>query len=101
MLIQQIHFRVVFSVVCWSLIHADDIITFDGRVLAGLSNSVRLKEVDGHKRNSKKACNQNKYFQTFLSIVNVIVVSVLPNDVGGLCSFDELERFFQELGLHI
>jgi hypothetical protein len=28
-------------------------------------------------------------------------VSVLPNDVGGLCCFDELERFFQELGLHI
>ena len=96
-LIEQVHFRVVLSVVSGLLILTDDVITLDGGVLACLSDGIRLEEVDGDEGDSEEEGNEDQHFETLLEVVSIIIVAVLPDDVGGLGGLDELEGLFEEL----
>lgn len=97
MLIEQVHFRVVLSVVSGLLILTDDVIALDGGILACLSDGIRLEEVDGDEGDSEEECNEDQNFETLLEVVSVIIVAVLPDDVGRFGGLDELEGLSEEL----
>ena len=96
MLIEQVHFRVVLYVASGLLVLTDDIIALDGGVLACLSDGIRLEEVDGDEGDGEEAGNEDQHFETLLEVVGVIIVAVLPDDVGGLGGLDELEGLSEE-----
>ena len=96
MLIKQVHFRIVIIVASGLLILTDDIIALNGGVLACLSNGIRLEEVDGDEGDSEKEGNEDQNFETLLEVVSVVIVAVLPDDVGRLGGLDELEGLFEE-----
>lgn len=67
------------------------------RILARVSNGVALAEVDSNKGNSEKAHDNNNNLKGSLSIVSSSPVSILPDNVSGLSSFNQEEIIAQKV----
>lgn len=83
------------------MIKTHNIVTFDIGVNTRLCNSTSLEKVDGDEGDNEKANDNCYYFDCRFGVMNVIVVTIFPNDVSWLSRFNEIERLIKELGYRI